>query len=208
MTIKVSSEMFPLNQLRDEYRPRIGSTAFFNRKPFPFISFKLFTHLVPKLPQTISTEYSKVKEKALQRLSFYTTGGRFMLRDIDYTFIDQENRLVAVLQSGEDYIMLTPPIDVTQTEILNISPLKLIVSTYEIKKYFNENIGKYPFLKEFANLCDKTIPKRAIFSKKTEEAVSYIVNLSWIRENIGSCIKELDDILNNASFILCKEQQK
>ena len=208
MITKISTEMFPLSELREKYRSRIGTTAFFNRRPSPFVSFKIFTNLVPQMPKNISAEYYKVKEKALQRLSFYTTGGRYELKDVDYIFMDQENRLVVVFQSGEDYIMLNSPIEGAQTQILDISPLQLTVSTYEIKKYFTENIVKYPFLKEFANLCDTTIPKRTMLSKKTGEAVNYIAHLPWVVKNISSCIKELDDLLDNASFILCEEKKK
>lgn len=209
MTTKVSSEMFPLNELRRKYMNRVRSTSFTSdTKPSVIVNFHLFNLLIEKLSGTISKEFLKVLEKALQNLSFYTTGGRFILKDVDYIFQDQENRLIVVLLSGEDFIMLTPPIDVIQTQILNVSPLSLIVSTYALKEYFTENIEKYPYLKNFSNLCDKILPQRSMITLKTSECVGYLINSPWVKENITSCIKELDDLFDKASFVLCKEKNK
>lgn len=209
MTIKISSEMFPLNELNEEYMSRVRSTGFTSgTKPSVIVNLHLFNLLMGKLPDTISEEFHKVLKKALQNISFYTTGGRFILKDVDYIFQDQENRLVVVLQSGEDFVMLTPPVDVIQTQILNVSPLNLIVSTYALKEYFTENMEKYPYLKDFSNLCDNVLPQRSMIIQETSECVGYLINNPWVKENITSCIKELDDLFDKASFVLCKEKTK
>ena len=209
MTTKISSEMFPLNELNGEYMSRVRSTGFTSgTKPSVIVNLHLFNLLMGKLPDTISEEFHKVLKKALQNISFYTTGGRFILKDVDYIFQDQENRLVVVLQSGEDFVMLTPPVDVIQTQIMNVSPLSLIVSTYALKEYFTENMENYPYLKDFSNLCDNILPQRSMITLKTSECVGYLINNPWVKENITSCIKELDDLFDKASFVLCKEKTK
>lgn len=201
--------MFPLNELNEEYMSRVRSTGFTSgTKPSVIVNLHLFNLLMGKLPDTISEEFHKVLKKALQNISFYTTGGRFILKDVDYIFQDQENRLVVVLQSGEDFVMLTPPVDVIQTQILNVSPLNLIVSTYALKEYFTENMEKYPYLKDFSNLCDNVLPQRSMIIQETSECVGYLINNPWVKENITSCIKELDDLFDKASFVLCKEKTK
>lgn len=206
MTTKVSSEMFPLNELREKFRKKIRSTGFTSgTKPTTIVNFHLLNLLSNRLSDSLSKNFSKVVEKALQNLSFYTIRGRFTLNDVDYIFIDEENRLVVVLQSGEDYVMLTPPKGVIQTQIMDVSPLQLIVSTYALKEYFTENIDKYSSLKTFSNLCDKNIPLRSMITSEPRKSVDYMVNLPSITEIVDSCIKELDDLLDKASFILKKK---
>ena len=206
-TTKISNEMFPLNELREKFRKNIRSTGFTSgTKPSAIVNFHLFNLLSNRLSDSLSKNFSMVIEKALQNLSFYTTGGRFALKDVDYIFIDEENRLVVVLQSGKDYVMLTPPKEVIQTQIRDVSPLKLIVSTYALKEYFTENIDKYPSLKTFSNLCDKNIPLRSMITSEIKKSVDFMVNLPSITEIVDSCIKELNDLLDHASFILCKKR--
>lgn len=197
MTGKVSSEMYPVSELRTIFGPRVRSTGFFGKSPNIIVSFKLFTNLVAKF--NVSSSYRDIIGKAIERISFNTVDGMHTLSEVNYIFADSRNRWVAVLKDGHDTFILYPK---GNAVIAKDSPKSFIVSTSEMKKYYWSHVSEYPYLNEFAEIIDSKIENRAMLTNDISQVVKRCESNEWVKVNILNCLKDLMRLVTNSYFII------
>lgn len=201
MTSKVSSEMFPLSELRKMYVQRIRSTAFMDSDSNIIISFKLFSNIVPSFPAA-SELYGDIIEKALESLSFQTVDGMHQLHEVDYVFLDEKEHCVAVLKNGQDMFMLSPKSSDKPIILTVKSPEDLTVTTYFMKRYYQVHQSEFPYLNEFARIIDSKISRRDQLTKGIKDTAEFCISNKWMKDNILNCIYELHKLVENSSFVL------
>ena len=173
MISKVSADMYPVNELRKAYEHRIRTTGFFNTDPSIIVSFKLFSNVVAYFDGA-SDIYSDIIENATNNLSFFTEAGWFTLQEVEYMFIDKDDYCVAVLKNGNDLIMRTPPKDNESNPIKIDSPLKLTVSTEDLKNYYLSHFNDFRFLNRFSKELDSHLESRSQFTKNFKSIAELI----------------------------------
>ncbi len=202
MTRKVSADMYPLNELRKKFGARIRSTRFTKSVPRIEVNFKLLTNIVPGLPDNIRGIYSKIIDKAISNIRFFTPEGFHRLEEVDYMFQDENGNIVAVLTSGKDLRLLTPPENGASKGLIAKSPLECRVSTAHLKSYYLEHPDEFPFLDSMACILDDMEIDLNDLGRNLPESVERCLGSDWIQANISECIKELSDLLDKSSFVL------
>lgn len=198
---KISSEMYPLNELRNKYSHRIRTTGFTKSRPSIVVSFKLFSNIVNSL-ENASEHYAEVVEKALSGLSFLTLDGMHRIEEVDYMFVDDEGQCVAVLSNGDDLIVMNHSKNNVLIPFTGDPLDNAIVSTKELKEYFIEHREDFPYLNSLAEEIDSMKIDHVSISNNTPFAARMCLQNEWIRRNIDYCINELDNLLDHASFVL------
>lgn len=199
MISKVSSDMFPISELRKEFVARIRSTGFFNTNPNVIISFKLFSNIVPKLNKKVSLFYGEIIERALSSISFNTIDGTHRLSEVDYMFVDDYKRCVAVLNNGKDLLLLTS--DKDACPIVKY-PENFTISTTIMKRHYIENIQDFPYLCQMTKIIDSKVNKRAQLITNIPNISQILASDVWINNNIMNCLAELKNLVTKSSFVI------
>lgn len=198
---KVHSEMVTLSELRKKFGQRIRTTAFMSSNPSFIVSFKVFSNIVAEFP-VMSNLYSKIIEKAIDGIAFYTLEGWHRLSELDYMFYDEESKsCVAVLQDGKDLCVCMPP-EVGETSVIDSMPDKLIVSTSRLKRAFQASKNEFPFLLDLTRVIDSKVSSRADLTKNVPELANALRNDEWVNDNIAYCLGELDRLVDKSAFVL------
>lgn len=198
---KIAADMYPLNELREEFSRRIRATGFTDSHPNIVVSFKLFSNIVPSIDNA-SQPFSEVIEKALSELSIYCTDGKHQLQEVDYMFFDDNGQCVIVLNNGNALTVLNADIPMEAESLDDI-----IVSTSALKDYYLNNQKDFPFLSAMASEIDNMGITHSEISQHTTTAAQKCITNDWIKDNIDHCIDELQQLLCHASFILKKRKQ-
>ena len=200
MVSKISSDMYPLSELRKEYTYRIRTTAF-SKHPEIFVSFKLLSNLVPAFPEA-SELYAEVIEKALSGVTFQSSSGVHTLSQVEYMFVDDEGFNVAVLVDGCVTDILCPGDSSDPEHIQASCPLKFRVSTKQLKKYYVTHREKYPHLNYLTSILNSIGVGNYTSYSTINSLVSKLRSLNWVQHNIINCLRDLSNLLDNASFVL------
>lgn len=200
MITKVSSEMYPVKELRKEYMHRIRTTGFFNTDPAIIVSFKLLSNVVANFDGA-SDMYSDIIETATNNLSFFTEAGWFTLQEVEYMFIDKDDYCVAVLKNGNDLMMRTPPKDNESYPIKIDSPLKLIVSTEALKNYYLSHFHDFRFLNRFSKELDSHLESRSQFIRNFK-TISELIRNGDVFFQCQHVMHDLKKLFEKASFEL------
>lgn len=203
---KVSNEMYPLNELREEFAHRIRTTGFTKSRPNVLVSFKLFSNIVRSIGNA-SEHYAIVIEKALSGLSFLTQDGVHHLNEVNYMFIDDKKRCTAVLNDGTVLTLMMPGQGVILTPITGDPVDNLIVSTYKLKAFYLKHREDFPYLNSLAEEINSMGIKHSMVSQNTSVVAQMCKNNEWIRCNIDYCIDELSNLLSQASFVLISKDK-
>lgn len=201
MTTKVSADMYPVNEIREEFTNRIRTTAFI-KLPDVFVSFKFFGCLIPMIPDMAKAYNSKIIEKALSGISFFTVDGFHKLEEVDYMFTDADGLIVAVLDDGTPLNVKYPPESELSGNIKEESALECYLSTRYLKTYFIDHKDEFPYLYHLTALLNQFGIGNYTNYKTLRTLAAECSTNRWIISNIENCIVELSNLLDNASFIM------
>ena len=178
---------------------RVRSTAFSSTNPDVTVRFNLFSNIVSRSGIAgASPKYSEIVDKALDTISFNTVEGKHKLAEVDYMFIDDDNRCIAVLRNGTDMFVLDPETD----EPLVIDTIEdLTVSTSLMKKYCLAHIADFPYLNRWTGIIDFRFTRSQV-SKDVSGVADFCVKNDWILENLMNCLEDLKRLVDNSSFII------
>lgn len=201
MTTKVSADMYPLNELKVKFGSRIRTTRFTQRTPRVEVNFKLLSNLISRFPE-VRVRYLGIIEKSIYNMAFFTEDGFHRLKEVDYMFKDDNQNIVAVLKSGKDLKMLTPPEKGESKILMADCPLHCRVSTSRLKSYYITHREDFPFLNAMAKVLDDICIDMDHLSRVVSESVEKCNANEWIRSNISECIEELSKLMDKSSFVI------
>lgn len=196
MLSKVSSEMMPASELRSVFSQRIRTTGFQHSNPNAIVKFSLFSNIVAHF-DCASEAYSEVIAKALDSVSFFTNEGLHRFYEVDYIFADEDDRCVAVLKDGRDFLILH---SASGKPLKGLEGLK--VSTSMLKDYYLANQESFPYLNKMGDLLASMVENRSQLSNAMTKLANRCINNKWIEDNIFECIGELKALVTKSSFVL------
>lgn len=199
MISKISSDMYPVSELRKIFVHRIRTTGFFNTDPDIIVSFKLFTNIVAKLSSKASSQYGEIIETALSSISFNTIESLHRLSEVNYMFNDESNRCVVVLNNGKDLLLLKNDRDARP---IVKSPKDFTISTILMKRYYLEHISDYWYLNKLTEIVDSKIDKRSQLTNDMSRISNIISDNEWVKDNIMNCLEDLKKLVSNSAFVI------
>lgn len=199
LTAKIAADMSTAKELHEMFYKRVRSTAFSSTNPHVMVRFKLFSNIVSRSGVVgASSKYSEIVSKALAAISFNTIEGKRKLAEVDYMFIDDDKRCIAVLRNGMDMFVLNPETD----EPLVVDTIEdLTVSTYMMKSYYLAHITDFPYLNKLTEIIDFRF-SRAQVSNDISSVADFCVENDWILENLMNCLEDLKRLVDNSSFVI------